>query len=447
MSSPPVLSVRGLSKEYRLGTISYGSLTKDLQSWWALRRGLEDPNARVSEHLGDSTAVSMPEESGRFLALDDVSFDVADGEMLGIVGRNGAGKSTLLKILSRLTLPTTGEVKIRGHLSSLLEVGTGFHPELTGRDNIFLNGAILGMRRPEVLAKLDEIVEFAEIGKFLDTPVKRYSSGMYVRLAFAVAAHLEPDILVLDEVLAVGDAKFVQKCMGKMGEVAREGRAVVFVSHSMSSVLQLCHTCLMLEGGRMVAYGNPLDVTSKYLGVDTQASTPAEKVWSAADAPSIGSTVRLSRVAVGGIDGAMRTVFDVKEDVVITIEFAVLEPKWAMNAHVYLRTALGEKILVSMDNLALPDPEATRMPGAYIERCTIAAPFLNEGNYTVEVVVCSHPGARFNLSVADALAFRITDDMKPEGVRGNWSREWPLYPIRPRLGWTIEHRAAGPEAN
>jgi len=260
--SEVVIRVENLYKEYRLGTISHGTLYRDLQSWWARMRGKEDPNsiigverrAKSIESNAMPSALNLqpslnPSNNPHMLALNDVSFEVKRGEVLGIIGRNGAGKSTLLKILSEVTSPTKGQVKIKGRVASLLEVGTGFHPELTGRENIYLNGAILGMTKKEIADKFDEIVAFAEVEKFIDTPVKRYSSGMYVRLAFAVAAHLEPEILIVDEVLAVGDAQFQKKCLGKMGEVSKAGRTVLFVSHNMGAIQALCSRCLLLENG------------------------------------------------------------------------------------------------------------------------------------------------------------------------------------------------------
>ena len=240
----PVIQVEHLSKHYRLGLIGGGTLREDLHRWWAKARGRPDPLLKIGQEDHGNR------EGGELWALRDVSFQVQEGEILGIIGRNGAGKSTLLKILSRITAPTTGQVKIRGRVGSLLEVGTGFHPELTGRENIYLNGAILGMKKAEIDRKLDEIIDFAEIEQFIDTPVKRYSSGMYVRLAFAVAAHLEPEILVVDEVLAVGDAAFQKKCLGKMGDVAQGGKTVLFVSHNMAAVQQLCQRgCVLTKGG------------------------------------------------------------------------------------------------------------------------------------------------------------------------------------------------------
>ncbi len=254
-----VLSIENVSKLYRLGTIGSGTLSHDLNRWWAKIRNKPDPMQRVGE----------PDYSNRIgdtiWALKDVSFQVQQGDVLGIIGRNGAGKSTLLKILSRVTAPTNGQVKIKGRIASLLEVGTGFHPELTGRENIYLNGAILGMTRAETQRKLDEIVAFAEIEKFIDTPVKRYSSGMYVRLAFAVAAHLETEILIVDEVLAVGDAAFQDKCLGKMGNVAHEGRTVLFVSHNMGAIQSICSTGILLESGKLVLMDNVQRVTETYL--------------------------------------------------------------------------------------------------------------------------------------------------------------------------------------
>ncbi|HEY0257029.1 MAG TPA: ABC transporter ATP-binding protein [Candidatus Methylacidiphilales bacterium] len=254
-----VISVEHLSKSYRLGMIGGGTLREDVSRWWASLRRKPDPNQKIGEehharHMGQD-----------FWALQDVNFQVKEGEILGIIGRNGAGKSTLLKILSRVTAPTSGYVKIKGRIASLLEVGTGFHPELTGRENIFLNGTILGMTKAEIRRKFDEIVAFSEIEEFIDTPVKRYSSGMYVRLAFAVAAHLEPEILIVDEVLAVGDAAFQKKCLGKMNEVSQQGRTVIFVSHNMAMMKTFCETALWISQGAVLESGSPETVINHYL--------------------------------------------------------------------------------------------------------------------------------------------------------------------------------------
>jgi lipopolysaccharide transport system ATP-binding protein len=255
----PVIWADHVSKAYRLGMIGTGLLREDLNCWWARLRGRPDPWLPIGAENGASP------RGGRILALDNVSFEVEEGEVLGIIGPNGAGKSTLLKIFSQVTAPTAGEVRIRGRVGSLLEVGTGFHPELTGRENIFLNGAILGMTKAEIRHKLDEIVAFAGCGPFVDTPVKRYSSGMYVRLAFAVAAHLEAEVLMVDEVLAVGDAQFQTKCLGKMAEISRAGRTVLFVSHNMGAVESLCRRAILLRGGKLVKEGPVALVVSEYL--------------------------------------------------------------------------------------------------------------------------------------------------------------------------------------
>lgn len=254
------IKIDHISKEYRLGAIGGGTLRGDLQSWWARIRGREDPNSII----GSNTNVKIGE---RFKALDDVSFDVKKGEAIGIIGHNGAGKSTLLKLLSRVTAPTNGTISYNGRIASMLEVGTGFHPELTGRENVYMNGTILGMTKDEISKKFDQIVEFAEMEKFIDTPVKRYSSGMYVKLAFSVAAHLDSEIMVMDEVLAVGDMKFQKKCLSRMSDAAnKEGRTVLYVSHNMHTIRQLCERCIVLEKGKVIFNGEVESGISLYLG-------------------------------------------------------------------------------------------------------------------------------------------------------------------------------------
>lgn len=260
-----VICVENLSKSYRLGQIGSSTLSEDINRWWARVRGQPDPYLKIGQ-------VEHDNRRGEYLwALREINFSVQQGEVLGIIGRNGAGKSTLLKILSRVTAPTSGQIKVKGRIASLLEVGTGFHPELTGRENVFLNSAILGMSKTEVQCKFDEIVDFAEIEKFIDTPVKRYSSGMYVRLAFAVAAHLEPEILVVDEVLAVGDIAFQRKCLGKMGEVAQQGRTVLFVSHNMPAVTTLCTRAILLFNGTILSSGTTENIISQYFQLNRDA--------------------------------------------------------------------------------------------------------------------------------------------------------------------------------
>ncbi len=260
-----VIKVENLSKQYRLGEISTGAISHDINRWWHKIRGKENPYLKI----GDSNDRTTKGESEYVWSLKDINFEIQQGDAVGIIGRNGAGKSTLLKILSKVTQPTTGSIKTKGRIASLLEVGTGFHPELSGRDNIYLNGAILGMRKAEIKRKFDEIVDFAGVERYIDTPVKRYSSGMYVRLAFAVAAYLESEILIVDEVLAVGDAEFQKKCLGKMGEVSKgEGRTVLFVSHNMTAVQQLCEVGLLLNKGEVLLDNTMNSVIEKYLQIN-----------------------------------------------------------------------------------------------------------------------------------------------------------------------------------
>ena len=265
-----VIKVENLSKQYRLGQVGTGTISHDVNRWWHKIRGKEDPYLKI----GESNDRTVKGDSDYVWALKDINFEVKQGEVLGIIGRNGAGKSTLLKILSRTTAPTIGSVKIKGRVASLLEVGTGFHPELSGRDNIFLNGAILGMTRREIQSKFDEIVDFAGVERYIDTPVKRYSSGMYVRLAFAVAAHLDPEILIVDEVLAVGDMEFQKKCLGKMKEVSvSQGRTVLFVSHNISMIQKLCESTIMLNRGVLSKYAETDVVLNEYLKSKSELSS------------------------------------------------------------------------------------------------------------------------------------------------------------------------------
>ena len=264
MSEELAIKIEHVSKQYRLGAIGGGTLKGDIQSWWARKRGKEDPNSKI----GDRTDIKIGE---RFLALDDINLEVKKGEAVGIIGHNGAGKSTLLKLLSRVTAPTDGTISINGRIASMLEVGTGFHPELTGRENVYMNGAILGMTKAEIDKKFDEIVEFSEVAKFIDTPVKRYSSGMYVKLAFSVAAHLDSEIMIMDEVLAVGDMAFQRKCLSKMRSAAKDdGRTVLYVSHNMSTIRNLCDRCIVMDHGHIIFNGDVEEAIALYLGHDSK---------------------------------------------------------------------------------------------------------------------------------------------------------------------------------
>jgi lipopolysaccharide transport system ATP-binding protein len=316
--SQTVISVENLAKSYQLGVIGTGTFFGDVNRWWAKRRGRPDPFLKV----GMADHGNRDRET--IWALKDLNFSVQQGEALGIIGRNGAGKSTLLKILSQVTSPTSGEVKVKGRIASLLEVGTGFHPELTGRENIYLNGAIMGMNRDEVNRKFDEIVDFSGVEKFIDTPVKRYSSGMYVRLAFAVAAHLEPEILVVDEVLAVGDAEFQKKCLGKMNEVASTGSTVLFVSHNMSAIRRFCSRSIWIEKGITKEIGPTEEITENYLSSSLSDSTPVIEL---PDMPMGNIYGKGSRLTLMDSQGQYATQIHIGEKWTVVLDFEMKEAR------------------------------------------------------------------------------------------------------------------------
>jgi lipopolysaccharide transport system ATP-binding protein len=362
----PIISVEGVGKVYRLQH-------QQGERYTALR----DVIAHNVKSLFRGAAKPATAEED-FWALKDVSFDVPQGEVVGIIGRNGAGKSTLLKILSRITEPTTGRITLRGRVASLLEVGTGFHPELTGRENIFLNGAILGMSRAEISSKFDEIVAFAEVEKFLDTPVKRYSSGMYVRLAFAVAAHLEPEILVVDEVLAVGDAQFQKKCLGKISEVSNaEGRTVLLVSHNMAAVQTICQRVIRMDGGRLCGDGSPKDMVAAHLAGSTD--TPSTRQWEAGHRPE-NDAIALYGVSVKAPEP--ETVITVDTGAVIQVDFENKKDRVCLDCNVYVVTDQG---VMLFESFALLEPVGEARAGRYLMDATIPGHLLNAGRYSVHV--------------------------------------------------------------
>ncbi|MBN1461201.1 MAG: ABC transporter ATP-binding protein [Armatimonadetes bacterium] len=381
--SDTVIEIDSVSKRYNLGLIGGGTLRDEFLRGFARLRGRPDPLAKVGKGLHAPT-------SGYIWALRDVYLSIQRGEVIGIIGRNGAGKSTLLKILSRVTTPTSGELRLKGRLASLLEVGTGFHPELTGKENIYLNGAILGMRRAEISAKYDQIVEFAGVGRFIDTPVKRYSSGMYVRLAFAVAAHLEPDILCVDEVLAVGDAHFQRKCIGKMNEVASQGRTVLFVSHNMGTIKSLCSRCVMLSGGLVSRTGDTRDVVAEYL----QLGDSAEDNQGTADLTEhprrlVGMRRALVRTRV--LDASLEPCAALQQFESPTIEvsydcsFLGLRP-----AAVGLTIDSESGVRVGSTNTLTTGGDPVRLPVRGSVRFTLESPALAAGRYLVTVAVAEH---------------------------------------------------------
>jgi lipopolysaccharide transport system ATP-binding protein len=411
------ISCDGISKRYRLG---------ERESYQALRDTLANAVRAPFRRL----AKRADAEAVHFWALKDISFQVEPGELVGIIGRNGSGKSTLLKILSRITKPTLGEARIAGRVGSLLEVGTGFHPELTGRENIFLNGAILGMRKGEIKSKFDEIVAFAEIEKFIDTPVKRYSSGMYVRLAFAVAAHLEPDVLLVDEVLAVGDASFQKKCLSKMQEVEVHGRTVFFVSHNMAAITRLCHRTILLDEGRIIADGPSHQVVSTYLKAGT--GTMAAREWHQS-APG-DDIARLKAVRVRAIDGRVSEAIDIREPVGIETEFEVLEAGHTLVPNYHFFTDDGTCAFVAVDH----DPEwkgRPRSPGVYTSTAWVPGNFLSEGSLTVGVAVSTTDPVVVHFYERDAVAFQVIDNLEGNGARGDYAGHIPGV-VRPLFEWT-----------
>ncbi|HEX7312852.1 MAG TPA: ABC transporter ATP-binding protein [Pyrinomonadaceae bacterium] len=417
---PVVVSVEGVSKRYRIGALpaGYDSFREVLARTVAarvrrLRRGDE----------GDDDATTL-------WALRDVSFEVRRGEILGIVGRNGAGKSTLLKILSRITRPSTGQVEIYGRVGSLLEVGTGFHPDLTGRENVFLNGAVLGMRKAEIDAKFDEIVAFSELERFIETPVKHYSSGMYVRLAFSVAAHLEPEILIMDEVLAVGDMAFQQKCLDKMNEIRRQGRTIFFVSHNLPAITRLCKRAVLLEKGRLVAEGQPHEVVNRYLSRSWGAG--AERAWEE-KAPG-NEVARLRRVRVTDEEGATAAVVDVRRESRIEVTYDVLEEGHALVPVVELYNEEGTEVFSTHDTGA----EWRRRPrpcGRYTSAVRLPGNLLAEGTLIAHVSIMSHfPSTILHARAANAVAFQVLDEPGGVSARGDYVGPMPGI-VRPLLQW------------
>jgi lipopolysaccharide transport system ATP-binding protein len=409
----------GLSKRYRIGEFQagYGTLRDSL--------------------AGMVGKVGRRQRREEIWAIRDVSFDVQEGEVVGLIGRNGAGKSTLLKVLTRITEPTTGRAQIRGRVGSLLEVGTGFHPELTGRENVYLNGAVLGMKRREIERKFDDIVEFSGIAKFLDTPVKRYSSGMYVRLAFSVAAHLEPEILLVDEVLAVGDAEFQRRCLGRMEDLGDSGRTVVFVSHNMQTITQLCDRVILLEGGTVVADGPSSEIVAQYL--QSVHGTGSSIAWpDLADAPG-DDLVRLRSLRVVDEDGETTAAVDVRRPVGIEIGFTVLRDGTPILPKIKLRDRQGDVMFNAIDTS--PRWDDPTPPGDYTTTAWIPGNFLNEGLISIEAGMHSMAAPRLHghaVNGAD-VAFHVQDPGEGDSARGRFTGQWKGV-VRPLLEWTVDER-------
>ena len=430
MTDDIAIRVRGLGKKYAIGGTQELYLTlRD-----AIVNSVKAPFHRILHKNSDQSV-------NEFWALKDVSFDVHKGEVVGIIGRNGAGKSTLLKILSRITTPTEGTVELHGRVGSLLEVGTGFHPEMTGRENIFLNGSILGMRKVEIEQKFDEIVRFAEIDKFMDTPVKRYSSGMYIRLAFAVAAHLEPEILVVDEVLAVGDAGFQKKCLGKMGDVAKEGRTVLFVSHNMAAIMSLCQRVIVLDHGEIIEDSEPNKAVGVYLNFESSKSGII--VWEDMNKSPGDRVVRLKSVSIIQ-NGSPTYDVDISHESSIQIEYINLVENSRFYIGVHLLDQYGNIVFdsVNLNSFCLiPDPLSGKsLPaGLYRTNCTIPANFLNTDYYHIGVGIIRYPEFgeyphHIHIMESPLLSFHTIDlgeMLKDHCMSASWRGI-----VRPKLIWS-----------
>ncbi|MCO6494369.1 MAG: ABC transporter ATP-binding protein [Bacteroidetes bacterium] len=345
--SNTAIDIQNISKQYRLGLVSSKTISGDFKRWVYKMRGKEDPFLKI----GDTNDRTVKSNSEYVWALRDISFKVKEGEVMGIIGLNGAGKSTLLKILSRVTTPTSGSIKIKGRMASLLEVGTGFHPELTGRENVFLNGAILGMSKTEIKSKFDEIVDFSGVERYIDTPVKRYSSGMYVRLAFAVAAHLEPEILVIDEVLAVGDAEFQKKCLGKMKDVATGGRTVLFVSHNMGAISDLCDRAVILKQGEVFKIGETANMVNEYINHSLSIDLKGAEAYKDKKLRRGSGKARIENIRVTDKDGKQKTEFEVFEPVFIHFDCEKNETVEEMFFKLALRSSISREIIASTDKI------------------------------------------------------------------------------------------------
>jgi len=419
------IRAENLSKKYMI------SVTKDGQGGSLVERMNDGVKKLLTLRSPLSTQSLVKEE---LWPVKDVSFEIRAGEVVGLIGRNGAGKSTLLKILSRITEPTGGRAEIFGRIGTLLEVGTGFHAELTGRDNIYLSGIILGMKKAEIDRKFDEIVEFAGIAKFIDTPVKRYSSGMYVRLAFAVGAHLEPEILIVDEVLAVGDSQFQKRCLDKMKDIGEHGRTVLFVSHNLQAITRLCKRAILLDQGKVIADGSAHEVVGTYMR--TGASSRGSKEWADLSTAPGGDVVRLCAVRVKTVEGEISDVVDIRQTFAIELEIEVLQPGWVLTPNIEFYSDEGQCIFEVFDL----DPDWRRRPrpvGRYISTAWVPGNFLSEGAHQMSVICMSFEPHQVLIKVEEALGFLVTDSHDGDSARGDYMGEM-MGVVRPMLKWTTQ---------
>lgn len=418
-----VVKVQNVSKRYQIGGLDAGYRT--------FRETFAEVIARPIHRLRGQRR----QQGESIWALKDINFEVPEGEIVGLIGHNGAGKSTLLKILSRITTPTTGRTEVHGRIGSLLEVGTGFHPDLTGRENIYLNGTILGIKRSEIKERFDKIVAFSEIEQFIDTPVKWYSSGMYLRLAFSVAVHLDTEVLIMDEVLAVGDVGFQQKCLDKMHDIRNQGRTILFVSHSMAAVTRLCERVILLEKGQIAADGPANEVVNDYLGAAWQVT--AEREWDNPEERPGTEAVRLIKVRAVAEDSTTKESLSIQEQIGIELTYEVLQPGHILTPRVDLFSEEGTHLFASHD----VGPEWRRQPraaGRYTSTIAIPANFLSAGNLRATASVMSHhPATVTHVYVPNAIGFQVVESDEEHTARGDYIGPIPGV-IRPLLDWTTD---------
>jgi len=432
--SNPVISVRGLGKKYRLGaTHRYDSLRDQITNTF---KSLFSRNGNKTG--ADPTKVdNRMNDAKEFWALRDISIDIEQGEIIGIIGPNGAGKSTLLKILSEITEPTVGEIRIRGQVGTLLEVGTGFHPELSGRENIFLNGAILGMKRREIKSKIEDIVEFSGIGNFLDTPVKRYSSGMYVRLAFSVAAYLESEILLVDEVLAVGDSNFQKKCINKMDDFSKSGKTIIFVSHNMNAITRLCSRVILLLEGGICEDGPSTKTVASYLNREKKGKAFVE--WNNLDCAPGNDWVSLISMKIRDHNGNVNEIHDISKPINIEIEYFIKKPGLKMLPKLHIINGEGNIVFVTQDNNSYWTHEPGQY-GYYESTLEIPGNFLSEGTYSVLGQIVTHdPNNIVHVFERDAVTFHAVESLSANQTRGKYSGHIPGI-VRPLLFWNTNYK-------
>ncbi|TXK46959.1 ABC transporter ATP-binding protein [Pontibacter qinzhouensis] len=423
-----VIKVENLSKQYRLGEVGSGTISHDLNRWWHKLRGKEDPYIKLGE-VNDRTIKGT---SDYVWALRDINFEVKQGELLGIIGKNGAGKSTLLKLLSRVASPTLGTIKAKGRIASLLEVGTGFNDQLTGRENVFLNGAILGMTKAEIRSKLDEIIAFSGTERYIDTPVKRYSSGMRVRLAFAVAAHLEPEILIVDEVLAVGDAEFQKKAIGKMQDVSKGGnRTVLFVSHNMAAIQALCSRAILLKNGSVWNQGNVKDMISYYLADNDGAERKSYMHWKEGSRPG-GESIEIISIHLEDSHSNNNEEFYLDEEVYIKIRFKSKSEGARINYSISIY-GKGEEYILASPSINDPYYRIPLEEGIYESCCVIPANLFNEGDFNISVLLVNNVN-RVICHLEKIITLSYIDNGKK---RGNYFGTWNGL-IRPELCWNTK---------